>query len=251
MSHKLDDITLYYYPEGEAAKKFTLKQNVVSDLYVQYLNGFKPPKTSRISVELTDKNQIRGYFGSILTVDAQFDKDNFWKLSDKKQNEAILETVHHVALLCADKYEWDKKVFNEAYRKVLQTDFKYKIEGKKKSSRDRTHKAAVQIEKDETCTTISAVFYDQSDNKLKTVELLRSFQHIMFYGGIVKDYKWFSNSEFGLFALNEELIIRASLDEVDSKIIINPIDTSKEEIENFLRSITYQEFNNCNEGMVE
>ena len=80
-------------------------------------NGY--PKTSRISVQLTEKDQIRGYFGSILSADAKFDKNNFWKLSDKEQNKVILETVHRVALMCADKYEWDKNVFEKAYQIVV------------------------------------------------------------------------------------------------------------------------------------
>ena len=75
MSHKLDDITLYYYPKDDTAKRFAMKQNVVSDLYVNYLNGYKPPKTSRISVTLSNEDRIEFYFGSILTVNAFFDKD--------------------------------------------------------------------------------------------------------------------------------------------------------------------------------
>lgn len=240
MSHKLNDITLYYSFGGDINKKFTMKQNVISDLYIQYLNGYKPPKTSRITVRLTEQDNINGYIGSILGVEIKFDKDNYWTLSDKKQNQAILDTVHYVAMLCADKYGWDKSIFKEAYSKVMETDFKYIFEGKKKTSRDRKHKAAIELKKNETCTTISVVFYDKSDNKIKTIELFKSFQHSMFYGGIIKKNKWFNNREFGLYTKSEELIISASLDWNESKSFIIEETKNREELEGFLRRITYQ-----------
>lgn len=115
MSHKLNDITLYYNPKGEIAKKFTLRQNMVSDLYVQFLNKYKPKGTSRISVELTNEDKIRGCFGSILLAGAKFDKEDYWKKSEIEQNMVILDTVHRIAILCADEYNWDKQVFQKAY----------------------------------------------------------------------------------------------------------------------------------------
>lgn len=77
MSHRLYDITLYYNGENDVAKRFTLKQNVVSDLYVQYLKGYKPPKTSRISVQLGDEDYPGKHFGSILGPTARFDKEQY------------------------------------------------------------------------------------------------------------------------------------------------------------------------------
>lgn len=61
MPYKFYDITLYYYPNGDDALKFTLRQNQVSGRYVQLLNGYKPKGTTRISVELKDEDDIRFY----------------------------------------------------------------------------------------------------------------------------------------------------------------------------------------------
>jgi len=177
MSHKLYDITLYYYPQGEIAKQFTVRQNIVSDLYVQYLDSYKPPKTSRISVTLGAEDSAGDYFGSILCPSAKFDKEAYWKLNDNDKNKNILTTVHRIALLCAEKYNWDKTIFENAYKKVLNNDFKYEIEGKKKLSKDKKHKAAIHLSKNLTCAIILVAFYDKLDNHIKTVELLKSFQH--------------------------------------------------------------------------
>ncbi len=234
MSHKLNDITLYYYPRSEYSRKFTLKQNMVSDLYIQYLGGYKPPKTSRVSVELCESDCIIGYFGSILSVNVKFDKDHYWTLNDNEQKKEILDTVHRVAMLCSEKYEWDKKVFLNAYEQVLKSNFKYEFEGKIKNSRDRNHKAAIQIKKDESATHISVVFYDKSNKQIKNVELFKTYQHEIFYGSIIKKNKWFNNREFGVYNSDEEIIIKASLDNDKSEVIIEPKIHKKEHLEGIL-----------------
>jgi hypothetical protein len=243
MYNKLYDITLYYFPEGEKAKIFTLKHNVISDLYVQYLNGYKPPKTSRISVQLSDSDYIRGYFGSILNVDAKFDKKGYWDLVDEAKNKVILDTIHRIALLCADKYDWDTDVFSQAYDKVIQADFIYKIELDRKLSKDKKHKASILIEKKETNALISVLIYDKEDYLIKKIELLQTFNWQGFHIPIVRKFKWFDNNSFGLSISNDQLILKAYLDKDKPEILINPKDRSRDELKGTLREITYREFN--------
>jgi len=244
MSNKLDDITLYYYPKGEEAKIFTLKHNVISDLYIQHLNRYKPPKTSRISVELANEDFIRGYFGSILLVNAKFDKSKYWNLIDSDKNKMILETIHRTAMLCADKYGWDIDVFANAYQKVIQANFIYKIELTRKLSRDRKHKASILVEKNEKDAPISALIYDKENNLIKKVELLRTFNWTGFHIPIVLNFKWFDNNSFGLSICKGQLVLKANLNKEKPEININPKDISREELEGKLREITYKEFNN-------
>ena len=223
MSHRLYDITLYYKGSGEIAKEFAMKQNLVSDLYVQYLNGYKPPKTTRISVNLDDQDEVRGYCGSsILSVYAHFDKDEFWTLTNEEQKISILSTVHRIALLCADKYDWDKEIFESAYKKVIEVDFKYEFKFKKKSSPNRQYKACLQLNKNEKYATLSVIFFDKSEHEIKVVELLKTFQHEMFYGNFIKKNKWLNNQDFGVYSRNEEIVIKASLDKEKLEIIIDP-----------------------------
>lgn len=247
MSRQLEDITLYYNSDGDDAKQFTLRQNVVSDLYMQYLNSYKPPKTSRISVHLEREDYILGYFGSILSAKAKFDKEKYMLLKSDGQNRLILETVHRIALMCAAKYDWDIERFREEYREVLNVNFKFRIESKSKSSKDKKHKASIILEKDLTSSKISAIFYNQAGDAIKKVQLLRSFQHKMFYGRIIKKYKWFNNQEFGLYTTDDELTIRASLLSDEPTTSINPTKTDKKRLEGYLNYITYQEINSQQE----
>ncbi|MBO9703496.1 MAG: hypothetical protein J7604_25030 [Sporocytophaga sp.] len=245
MSHKLNDITLYYHSNEEIgnreiARKFVGRQNVVSDLYVQFLNKYKPKGTSRISVQLEDEEDaVIGYFGSILMVKAKFEKNDYLKKNEYEQNKLILDTVHRIAILCADVYNWERKVFEDAYLKVLQCNFEYRIEYTRKYSKDKKHLGAISIEKTEEFAAIYVNFYNNYSDPIGKVMILKTFQNEMFYGGIIRKYKWFNNREFGLYTTNEELTIRASLDSSTPQIIIEPKLSRKDQIEGFLRSITY------------
>lgn len=241
MSHKLNDITLYYFQTSEVAKAFTARQNVISDLYVQYLKAYKPPKTSRISVTLGDDDSVGDFFGSIISASAKFDKEKYWDLSDDEKNLIILDTVHRIALLCAEKYHWEKVHFDNAYQKVLDCNFVYEIEGKRKLSGNKRHKASICISKNLKSTIISAMFYDKSDNFIKSVELLESFQNEMFYDGLTRNNKWFSNSEFGIFDKHEELVIKANMESGKPETVINPSVNSRQVVEYYLQQTTYHE----------
>jgi hypothetical protein len=118
MSWGFNDITLYYYPEGDAAKEFTLMQNDISSAYIKFLNGYKPTGTTRISVELGEEDDVRFYTGSILTVQAAFNATAFWLLDDLSKRTMILDTINRVACLCAVKYNWKKEIFESAYSKT-------------------------------------------------------------------------------------------------------------------------------------
>jgi len=232
------DITLYY-----DAKDFTLRQNLVSELYVMFLNGYKPKGTTRISVTLDDDEEdyITGYFGSILSVYAKFDKPGYWKSNAAQQNQFILDTIHRIAILCADKYGWDKPVFESAYQEVLESGFVYKQEQKRKLSKDKMHHASLLLNKDGIMATLSAMFYAKNGQLIKSVELVKTFRHSMFYNVLLKNNKWFNNREFGIHAKNEELIIKASLDYEEAKIIITPGFYSADDLEAYLKDIVYSD----------
>jgi hypothetical protein len=122
MGYGFRDITLYYFGNNHAIElEFTKIQNKVSEKYVRLMNKYKPPKTTRISVELADDDYIVMYTGSILCVKASFDKTAFNSLVQPiDQNLMILETLHRIAIMCAEKYGWDKTIFESAYNGTLE-----------------------------------------------------------------------------------------------------------------------------------
>jgi hypothetical protein len=251
MRHKLQDITLYYnFDNDEVKRRFSTRANVVSDLYVHFLEGYKPAKTSRISVTLKSEGMNLNepvHFGSILNADAILNKEKFWQQNEAVQKEIILNTIHQTAIGCADKFKWDKEVFHRAYQKVKDADFIFKVETNAKLSPDKKLKAALAIEKTEEKTIISANFYDHAGKLLTTIPLFDSFQNEMFYGALVRNFQWFSNSEFGVCSKTRELKILGDFTTGQSKIVIEPDKNSREAIEGQLRYVLYRELKTHND----
>lgn len=243
MSHKLTDITLYYYPEGDEALRFTKRQNVVSGLYVHFLDGYKPKRTSRISVELSDEDYVKEHFEtSILGATAEFDKEKYWSLNEKGQNKFILDTVHRMAVLCSQKYNWDEGIFYDAYDKVIEANYKFDVELKRKFSRNRKNKGAIIISTYVEYCSLNAVFYDKDESEINRVELLKTYQHEMFYGELIRNYKWFGNDEFGIQSRHGHVVIKAGIDSKEPEMIISPSELmSRETIEEYMDTITYTE----------
>lgn len=72
MGYGFYDITLYRQSENSNNKDFAIRNNLISDLYIDFLNGYKPTGTTRISADIGTVDDVRGYFGSILCVDVYF-----------------------------------------------------------------------------------------------------------------------------------------------------------------------------------
>lgn len=243
MSHKLQDITLYYPDSGtsEVKKRFAGKSHVITDLYVHFLGSYKPPNTSRISVTLGEDYDLMEYAGSILTMyHSPFDADTFWKLSEKEQNQQILDIAHDVTKRCCEKFNWDRDIFETAYQKVLELDFRYEIELKHKLSPNRKNKACLTIEKNGKCAIISALFMNSQGDRINKIELFRLPQHEMFYGAIIKKNKWFG-SQFGVSVREGELQILANLESTERVLNFMPKKYTRQQLEKAVNQLTCPE----------
>ncbi len=236
MRYNFYDITLYRRSGNNDDGIFTTQNNLISDLYIDFFDGYKPPGTTRICVDIGNEDYIRGYHGSILGAEVAFDENDYQTSSVHQQHQIILDTIHSIAIFCADKYGWDKTVLNNAYKKVIKCGFIYKKELKKRLSKDRKHYAALLLENDGKSTIISVIFYNLKGELLNTVELLQSFRH----HNLITHHNWLNNQEFGLQLKNKQLVIKASLNKNDAETEIKPAMHTIEELEGYLRLITYR-----------
>lgn len=239
MGHGFYDITLYYHSKGCRLEDFNVRQNLVSGLYVSFLGNYKPKGITKISVEVGNTEHESWHFGSILTAYTKLDDEAYWNGSPAEQNQIILYTIHRVAISCADKYDWDKSIFEAAYQKVLECGFIFEQEQQRKFSKDKQHQACLLLERDGRAATISVRFYNKDGEFIKTVELLKTLGHVAFYGKLLKNSKWFNNKEFGVYGKDGELVIKASIDTLNPETIINPKVRSRDVIEGDLRNISY------------
>lgn len=153
MGRVFSDITLYTpgpHTVGtpEYIEEVSL-QNYVSDLYVQKMYGYKPPKTSRITIQPAFHEIWKRTWktGSIFDIAPYYSYDEYASFDKFGKYKYILDLIQTATLQLSDEYHWDKTVFEKAYKEVIDNNFKFKIDYPKKLSRDKSKSANLSIEK--------------------------------------------------------------------------------------------------------
>ncbi|MBP9102860.1 MAG: hypothetical protein KBF82_03270 [Chitinophagaceae bacterium] len=175
-------------------------ENFVSDLYVQKMNGYKPPKTSRITIQpaFHDTWNRTWKTGSIVATAPYFNYDEYAALNTKEKYKHILDLIQSATIPLSEEYGWDKEVFENAYKKVLDSDFQFKIDYPIKKSRDRKKAAKLIIEKTETVTS---VFVDIECNGSSNTHKLFDKKNAWWYDCtyiLARHNKWFDKDRFGI-----------------------------------------------------
>lgn len=232
MSHKLDDITLYHDWEDDRGKEFTIRQNVVSGLYVHLLNGYKPKGTSRVSVSFGQEDMILPYCGSILVAIAKFDKDEYQHQGAEERNGMILDTVHRIAMQSADIHGWDKSVFQWAYAQVVKRNFVFEKTTKLKWARNKKYKAGLAVVNYGCYISVAICFYRPDDTLLNQVTIFLAPE--LFYSDVIKQGRWFDDGSFGLYAQQGQWIIKAFPAQDFAEILMTPKGNSREYIEAYV-----------------
>jgi hypothetical protein len=203
MSAAFDDITIYNFtPEKldkTRGKQDMLACRFVCDLYVQKMYRNKPPRCTRICISPSQllKGQAHMY-ESIAGAYPAYNYDDFKKLNKKARYIYILDLIQQGVMLLADKFEWDKSVFERAYKEVLATGFKFAISYPPKLSRNRKTSAEISIEKTEVLTSVFVTFNGGvSSTKVKLFEKENGGCDDMAYV-FIKTCKWFDNDKFGV-----------------------------------------------------
>ena len=124
MGFPFRDITLYAptpFTVGtpEYYEEISL-QHHVSDLYVKNMDGYKPPKTSRITIQpafygIWDKTWRNG---SIVAIASYFNHDEYSVLDKQGKCKYVLDIIQKSILQLTEQYQWDKDVFEKAYSKT-------------------------------------------------------------------------------------------------------------------------------------
>lgn len=188
--------------------------NFVSDFYVQNMNGYKPPKTSRITIQpayhdiwnRTWKN------GSIVAIAPFFSHDEFSSLNKSGKYKYILDLIQTATMQLSDEYKWDKEVFETAYKKTLDSNFNFRIEYPSKQSKDRKKSGVFVITKTETTTS---AYVDININGTTTTKKLFDKKNSWWYDCIyylARHNKWFDNDRFGFGFGKGKIDIWYSLD---------------------------------------
>jgi hypothetical protein len=198
------DITLYCSSPHKVGtdqyNEFSALVNYVSDLYVQCMHSYKPPNTSRVSLQVApDKMWDRSWKnGSVVLAANYFHYDKFETLKKREKYQYILDIIQDSMLELSKEYFWDKSVFERAYEEVLKTDFTFNIYYPLKESRDKKKKAQIILSKTEFFTQVFCKLI--LENEILDVILFEK-KNWWWYDSaykLAKNNKWFDSQRFGI-----------------------------------------------------
>jgi hypothetical protein len=227
MGAPFSDITLYTQTANAVGTPEYIEQvslqNFVSDLYVQNMNGYKPPKTSRITIQPAFHNIWNRTWktGSIIAIAPFFSLDTYLSLDKKGKLKYTLDLIQSATLPLSDEYGWDKNVFENAYNKVLESDFTFKIDFPTKQSRDKKKTANLVVEKTETITSVYVKIKTGDSvitKKLFDKKNLWSYDCIYI---LARHNKWFDTGRFGIAYGKGKIDIWYSLDKNQVELFEN------------------------------
>ncbi len=202
------DITLYFQCDlsklGALKSELGVESRYVADFYHNSLNGYKPPKTGRLTIMLDSNSahpgfQSPSFFGAICSIRNTFDTAKYSSLTKPGRYQYLLDTIHQTCLICVDRLKWERSIFEEAYSTLLSHQFKYSRNYPEKHNRSRTHKARIVLEKDETSSFLFCCIAE-SCGKSEQRFLLRQSSNLYWYDPVyrlAKSAKWFNNDCFG------------------------------------------------------
>jgi hypothetical protein len=195
----LTDITVYCDEEKEPWTEFRFEVNYISDFYHNRLDGYKPPKTARICLQLRDKAVFEkpNYFGAICSYEITFDLNKYKAIADKLDRyKFMLDLIHKAIIEMSDILKWDKGVFIKSYNSIIRDNFQFIKEYPTKTSRDKKNFGQVTIEKTEKVTVLKLKI--KNGQTLET-KLLEKKNWYWFDSGyeMADKMKWIDKDNFG------------------------------------------------------
>ncbi len=204
MGTSFSDITIYtaspFRPGTAEYWEDRALINFISDLYMQKMHGYKPPKTSRITIQPDFHGIWDGpwKFGAIASVAPFYSYDEYAACDRKGRYMYVLDLIQRSTIPLSEEFGWDKLVFENAYREVLQSDFRFRIEYPAKRSRDRKKEGSIIIEKTETITSL---LVHVEINELRIEKKLFEKKNDWCFDAVyelARCSKWFDTDRFGI-----------------------------------------------------
>jgi hypothetical protein len=204
MGPSFSDITIYAPTPYTVGTPEYLEEtsliNFVSDLYVQHMDGYKPPNTNRITIQPAFHEIWNGpgKLGSIISIAPFFNYKQFASLDKAGKYKYILDLIQTATIQLSDEYQWEKAVFENAYRKTLNSCFRFKIIYPPKQSKDRKKSGAFVVQKTETVTS---AYVEITTNGSTITKKLFEKNNAWWYDcvyNLARQNKWYDNNRFGI-----------------------------------------------------
>lgn len=193
--------TNYPFTPNPQRIQFRRETRCITSLYENFFPKTKTKDCWKVEVQCV-KEIFREkviVVGGVAEVQALFDVEQFFSLSDEEKKKLALETLKKGIDLVIKEFGWDPEPFESAYNKVIE--YKYTNLGrfgKPKSSPNRKYKAEVICQHDISSFDISIVIRDKNGEEIKR-ELMKSEEPDEFlFARHLGNFRWVSSDEVEL-----------------------------------------------------
>ena len=174
--------------------------NYISDLYQCKMFGYKPPNTSRVTIQPhyygVWKEPVKS--GSIVHIAPEFNYEKFQVLDQRGKYKCLLDLIQTSMLELSRHFNWDTSVFLRAYDEVTKNNYRFSIDYPSKISRDAKKSAYLRMEKSETITSLFVLIESEDQAlKIKLLDKDNQWWNDPAYQW-VKSNKWVDNDRFGI-----------------------------------------------------
>lgn len=213
--------------------EFNSQANAVSFLYQKFVNK-RTLGLSKITVELFNKENILeiGNFResiAVCLIDKSFDYKKYFTKSSIEQRKMIIEVAHQAILQMCNKFNLDKTPFINAYNKVIENNYTNKYYLKKLTlSKNRQHKAGIEIDMTENGTDINIVFTDKNENVITRKSVFKTHSHFYFIYQLINSGKWVSNEKYMASSKKKNVNFIASINSNEIELDIKPKEKENE-----------------------
>lgn len=202
--YSLTDIAIYNLfdpleiPESKVSS-FANESRFICELYHENMNGYKPPKTSRICLDMTPNKGAHEpwYFGAILHCFFYFDIESYLVLNKIEKCNFLLDYIHKSILTLSKKLSWEDSFFISAYQKTKESNFTSKVFFPAKLAPDRQKKGQAILEKTEGKIILSLHLFGNNIDETTIIVDKQNGYPSDFTNKIAKFCKWVDNEKFG------------------------------------------------------
>ncbi len=218
---------------SKICKTFNSQANPIAFLYQRFVEK-RTVGLSKITVDLVnEKNTIHvGNYKELERVSwihISFNYKKYFTKSSIEQRKMIIEVAHQAILQMCNKFNLDKTPFINAYNKVIENNYTNKYYLKKLTlSKNRQHKAGIEIDMTENGTDINIVFTDKNENVITRKSVFKTHSHFYFIYQLINSGKWVSNEKYMASSKKKNVNFIASINSNEIELDIKPKEKENE-----------------------
>lgn len=197
---KLNDISFWHFfssAEFKGDVEFLKLCAYIADAYQANLNGYKPHRTTRIGIYLSEKilwDSKPWFNGSICHLPVVFNNLDYSRLNQQEAKLYLLNLMHSTIIDNCEALKWEKEKFKNAYLKTIENNLEYIKNYPFKTSRSKQNRAHIIVKK---TLELTIIFFRVNNLEIKVYEKKNEFWADQF-DNFVSRNKWFDNDSFGI-----------------------------------------------------